>query len=210
MERGFFKSLFDFSFSSFVTVRLIKVIYALFIAGSALLALVFVASSFRASVFAGLFTLLIIAPVLFFLYVILARVYLELVVAIFRIAENTSILAGQGRSLSAPMPPSSGPPPPPPHDGPPPPPTLSGPPPSATPDGPPPPPEDPFPAEPPPPPPVEAEPPPPPPTAEVELPVNGPASTQASPRPAPRVRPRRQAPLRPLRPTTETPPEPPA
>ncbi len=126
MERGFFSSLFDFSFSSFVTVRLIKVIYALFIAGSGFFALLFVVTAFARSTLFGLFVLLIGAPVIFFLYVILARVYLELVVAIFRIAENTSILTGQGRSLSGPPPSSPGgpppPPPPPPHDGPPPPP----------------------------------------------------------------------------------------
>lgn len=128
MERGFFASLFDFSFSSFVTVRLIKVIYALFIAGSAVFALLFVASAFQASVLFGLFVLLIVAPVLFFFYVILARVYLELVVAIFRIAENTSVLAGQGGSLSLPPPPpppSPPSPPPPAPDEPPPPPPPS-------------------------------------------------------------------------------------
>jgi len=104
MARGFFQSLFDFSFSSFITIRLIKVIYALFIAASAFFALILVAGAFSASAVLGLLALLIAAPVLFFFYVILARVYLELVVAIFRIAENTSILAGQGWSLSGPPP----------------------------------------------------------------------------------------------------------
>ncbi|CAN5156624.1 hypothetical protein BH24ACT1_BH24ACT1_00730 [soil metagenome] len=185
MERGFFKSLFDFSFSSFITVRLIKVIYALFIAGSALFALLFVASAFRASVLFGLFVLVIVAPVMFFFYVILARVYLELVVAIFRIAENTSILAGQGRSLSL-SPPTGGPP--------------SSPPPAPPPD------------EPPPPPPSSAPPPPvaepPPETEAIPLPPPDEA-TKEGPGPPP-ARARRQTPLRPRRATSEPPPEPPA
>ena len=182
MERGFFSSLFDFSFSSFVTVRLIKVIYALFIGGSGFFALLFVASAFQASVFFGFFVLLIGAPILFFFYVILARVYLELVVAIFRIAENTSILAGQGRSLSGPPPSSPGGPPPPPpnspHGPPPPPPPHDGPPP----------------------------PPPAPPTVEVEAPPDEPTEEP----PPPLLRPRRRAPLRPRRATSQPPPEPPA
>jgi signal transduction histidine kinase len=189
MERGFFKSLFDFSFSSFITVRLIKVIYALFIAGSALFALAFVASAFRASALFGLFMLLIVAPVLFFFYVIIARVYLELVVAIFRIAENTSILAGRGTNLSAPPPPAPAGPPPPVSDE-----AID---------------DEAIDDEPPPPPPpslADVELPPSPPTAEVELPAE-----DATPRdaPRPRLRPRRQAPLRPRRPASVPPPEPP-
>lgn len=100
MERGFLGSLFDFSFSSFITTRLIKIIYALFIGVSGFVALFFVIGAFASSTVLGLFTLLIAAPVLFFFYVILARVYLELVVAIFRIAENTSVLAGRGHGLA--------------------------------------------------------------------------------------------------------------
>lgn len=188
MERGFFASLFDFSFSSFITIRLIKVIYALFIAGSAVFALLFVASAFRASALFGLFVLLIVAPVLFFFYVILARVYLELVVAIFRIAENTSILAGQGGNLSSP-------PPPPPRP--------------ATP----PPPPPPVPEETPSPPPPPA--PPPSPTTEptpkapaIPLPAAEEAPDDV-PAPPP-ARARRQTPLRPRRATSEPPPEPPS
>jgi len=36
---GFFKSLFDFSFSSFITSRVIKILYILFVLGAALGAL---------------------------------------------------------------------------------------------------------------------------------------------------------------------------
>ena len=181
MERGFFASLFDFSFSSFITIRLIKVIYALFIAGSAVFALLFVASAFRASALFGLFVLLIVAPVLFFFYVILARVYLELVVAIFRIAENTSILAGQGGSLSLPPPPPRPAPPSPPDETPPPPPPA-----------------------PPPSPATE-------PTPEISAIPLPPAEETPDDVPAPPPpRARRQTPLRPRRTTSEPPPEPPA
>lgn len=185
MERGFFASLFDFSFSSFITIRLIKVIYALFIAGSAVFALLFVASAFRASALFGLFVLLIVAPVLFFFYVILARVYLELVVAIFRIAESTSILAGQGGNLSLPPRPATPPPPPPPvpEEAPPPPPPPSAPPPSPT---------------------TE-------PTPEASAIPLPPAEETPDDVPAPPPpRTRRQTPLRPRRATSEPPPEPPS
>lgn len=83
--------LTDWSFTRFITVRLVKVLY---LAGIVLLALVAMAigfSGFRVSFIAGLGTL-ITAPIFFVLALVALRVYLELVVALFRIAENTGAL----------------------------------------------------------------------------------------------------------------------
>jgi hypothetical protein len=120
-EKGFFASLFDVSFTSFVTVRLIKVIYVITLVLIGLAALVFVVAAFADSVGAGVFVLVIVAPLLSLLYVIYARVLLEIVMAIFRIAENTgqgvSLLRAQAAGASVapppvpPAPPSSAPPP---------------------------------------------------------------------------------------------------
>ena len=120
-EKGFFASLFDVSFTSFVTVRLIKVIYVITLVLIGLAALVFVVAAFADSVGAGVFVLVIVAPLLSLLYVIYARVLLEIVMAIFRIAENTgqgvSLLRAQAAGTSVapppvpPAPPSSAPPP---------------------------------------------------------------------------------------------------
>ena len=88
-ERSFLSSLFDISFTSFVTTRIIKVVYVITLVLIGLTALVFVVASFAQSVAGGLFVLLIVAPLLSLLYVIYARVLLELVMAIFRIMEHT-------------------------------------------------------------------------------------------------------------------------
>ncbi len=88
-EKNLLQSLFDFSFSEFVTTRLIRFIFilALIAAGLSTLSLVF--GSFRASFGRGLLFLLL-SPIIFLAWSLLARVWCEMVIVIFRIAENTS------------------------------------------------------------------------------------------------------------------------
>ncbi len=93
---NFFGKLFDLNFNEFITLSIIKVIYVLLIVFAGLGALgilvSFIAQGGGAAV-AGV----ILAPILFLLYVILARVWLEILIVIFRIAENTTELVRQGR-----------------------------------------------------------------------------------------------------------------
>jgi hypothetical protein len=87
-DRGFFSKLFDFSFSEFVTTSVIRVVYALLVVFAALAALaIFV--SLAAQGGGGVVVGLILAPLLFLLYVLIARIYLEVLIVLFRIAEST-------------------------------------------------------------------------------------------------------------------------
>ena len=92
--RGFLSSLFDFSFSSYVTPKLIRVIYVVVVVVAALTALGFLVTAFEINILLGLVTLVILAPLAFLFYVILYRVFLEVVMAVFTIAENTTRMAG--------------------------------------------------------------------------------------------------------------------
>jgi hypothetical protein len=93
---SFFSALFDFSFSEFITTRIIKVLYILSIIGIALISLVILISSFTQGAGAGILGL-IFAIIFFFLYVILARVWMELIIVIFRIAEYARDIARNSR-----------------------------------------------------------------------------------------------------------------
>lgn len=95
--KGFLGSLLDLSFTSLITSKIIKLLYILSIVGAGLAALSLIATSFAASTMAGLFTLLIVAPLVFLVSVIYARVLLEIVIVIFRISEHTAEIAEQGR-----------------------------------------------------------------------------------------------------------------
>lgn len=97
---GFFSSLFDFSFSSFVTTKIIKVLYMLGIVAAALMGVVMFISAASKGAPAAIGGL-IVAPLVFLLGVLYARVVLEIVIVVFRIAENTGEIARQGRSGSA-------------------------------------------------------------------------------------------------------------
>jgi hypothetical protein len=89
-ERGFFGSLFDFSFTSMVTPKIIKVLYALFTAWTALVALVILIISFRTGgAVAGLFVLIVIVPIVVLLMLGIYRVILEAFMVVFRIYEET-------------------------------------------------------------------------------------------------------------------------
>ncbi|MBZ5505666.1 MAG: DUF4282 domain-containing protein [Acidobacteriia bacterium] len=94
---GFLSSLFDLSFTTFVTTKLIKVLFIISIVIAAFASLGLVVSMFATSAIAGIFMLLIGAPLLFFFYVIYARVVMEVLIVIFRCSEYLAEIAKQGR-----------------------------------------------------------------------------------------------------------------
>ncbi len=105
-ERGFLASLFDFGFTTFVTLRFLKVIYGIVMVLIGLGALgVFVS---LASQGAGSAVLaLVLVPIGALLYLVFARIYLELIALLFRIAESTAridqhLTAGGGAGPAGP------------------------------------------------------------------------------------------------------------
>lgn len=95
--RGFFRSLFDLSFSSLVTPKIIKVIYVLTLIAIALLAILFIISAFSTNSGLGALTLLVLAPIFSLFYIVYARVFLEFFIAIFRVAETNAELVALKR-----------------------------------------------------------------------------------------------------------------
>ena len=83
--------VFDFSFKRFVTPRLVRILYVL----SILAALIFALSWMFGGVADGFFnrlTRLITGPLAFLIYLLGARVSMEFVLAVFKIAENVEKL----------------------------------------------------------------------------------------------------------------------
>lgn len=94
--KGIVGSLFDFGFTSFLTPKVIKVLYVLIMV---VLGLAGLGSAFAAgqlSTVAGIFVLVIVAPVLFFVFLALYRIFLELFVVIFRIGEDLRTIRERG------------------------------------------------------------------------------------------------------------------
>ena len=95
---GFFRALFDFSFTEFITSKIIKFLYGLAILSIGLGCLFLVIFAFYRNAGVGVTTLLIIAPLVFIISVIYSRVFLEIIIVIFRIAEHVGEIAKQTRT----------------------------------------------------------------------------------------------------------------
>lgn len=89
---NFIQTLFDFSFDEFVTTKIVKILYGIGIILAAIGTLALIVNGFGNSFGRGLLTLLI-SPVVFIVYTILARVVLETIIVMFRIAENVEKIA---------------------------------------------------------------------------------------------------------------------
>jgi Domain of unknown function (DUF4282) len=115
-QKGFFASLFDTSFSSLVTPRIIKVIYIILLVVLGLVAVVALITGIARGG-ASIIATIIIVPLAFLLYVIFARVYLEIVIVLFKIKDSNEELVAltraQGPGGAPPTAPMSSPPPPP-------------------------------------------------------------------------------------------------
>ena len=93
-------AIFDFSFTNFVTTKLIKLLYAI--------SLIFIVIGFFAMIIGGFvamisdsvpagLAILCVSPFFLVIYILLARVWSEFIIVIFRIAENMAELVEQGR-----------------------------------------------------------------------------------------------------------------
>ena len=91
------EALFDLSFTRFITVSFIKIIYLLGILLLCIGWLGIVITGFANGFVTGLGAI-IIGGLIFLVYLLFLRVWLELIVVIFRIGENTSAMA---RSMGA-------------------------------------------------------------------------------------------------------------
>ncbi|MCK6528787.1 DUF4282 domain-containing protein [Myxococcota bacterium] len=96
---GFFSALLDLSFSNFVTTKIIKVVYVLLLIGVVLGALGMAATGLVALLeeeLAGA-VMILASPFALGIGILLVRVYMELVIVLFRVAEYAGEIAQNTR-----------------------------------------------------------------------------------------------------------------
>jgi len=91
-EGGFFRALFDFSFTQFVTEKIIMALYILAIVLFLFVVIIGVVAAFTQGFWEGIIGL-IFSPVLLLVYIVIVRVWLEFIVVVFRIADHTAATA---------------------------------------------------------------------------------------------------------------------
>lgn len=94
-DAGFLKSLYDFSFSSFVTSKIIRGLYIVTTVLHSLVALLFFIDFARSGNF-GIVRAVIVVPLGYILFLTAARVVLELVMVVFRIGEDLRVIRDGG------------------------------------------------------------------------------------------------------------------
>lgn len=95
-EKGFIGSLFDFSFTSLVTPKIIKALYVLLTIWTVIWALIILRLGFHYGLAAGIFTLIVVEPVFILLTLGVYRVILEAFMVVFRIYEETRKVRERG------------------------------------------------------------------------------------------------------------------
>ncbi len=85
--KGFFASLFDFSFRALVTSKIVPILYVLSTIIVVIWTLVFIIFGFQISVGTGIVAL-VLAPFVFAIAMIYVRVVLELIIVLFRIHDD--------------------------------------------------------------------------------------------------------------------------
>ena len=105
-HEGFLKGLFDTRFGTLITPKIIRVLYILTMIVLALVAISFIIGAFNNSVGWGIAALVVFAPLGFLLYLIVARIWLELVIVAFKINESAQqISAHTATTAGSPPPP---------------------------------------------------------------------------------------------------------
>lgn len=91
-DTGFFAGLLDFSFTSFITLKFLKVIYAVLVVFVLLSGLVmFVSLVSRGG--GAVLVALVLVPLITLLYLVFARVGMEVLAVLFRIGEDVRTIA---------------------------------------------------------------------------------------------------------------------
>ncbi len=99
-QRGFFASLMDTRFSSLITPKLIRFLYVVSMIVLVIGAIVVIAASFASSTGRGVLAL-ILAPIGALIYLIVIRLYLELIIVTFKIRDAADEVAQNTRRAGA-------------------------------------------------------------------------------------------------------------
>jgi Domain of unknown function (DUF4282) len=94
--KGFLASLFDFGFTSFVTPKVIKVLYLLIMIGAVVSSLFYSFLAYTANPALGILTLLVIAPLYTVIVLAIWRIALEFFMVIFRISDDIRSVRERG------------------------------------------------------------------------------------------------------------------
>jgi hypothetical protein len=113
--KGFLRSLYDFSFTSLITTKIIRFVYALLVIVYSVFAVIFFIAGLASGKPAGVFLAIIGVPIGYLIYVIILRIWMEILIVVFRIGDDVHAIrvGGSGPAQSGGVGPGDNAPPPP-------------------------------------------------------------------------------------------------
>ncbi len=99
-RQGFFASLMDTRFNSLITPKLIRFLYVVSMIVLAIGTVIFVIAAFADRASSGIL-MLILAPLVALIYLIVVRLWLELIVVTFKIRDAAEQIAGNTQRPTA-------------------------------------------------------------------------------------------------------------
>lgn len=94
--RGFFRSLYDFKFASFITSRVIRIVYALVVVLYTIFAILsFIVLLVRGGAI-GVVMAIIVVPLVYIIELVFARLLAEFLMVVFRISEDVHAMRNRG------------------------------------------------------------------------------------------------------------------
>ena len=99
-KKCFFSVLFDLNFAEFLTPRIIKLLFMLGLLGAVVFTFLFIVGGFNSGPLGGIVALLL-SPLVFLLMAIACRVWLELIMLGFKIANNTTLMLKNAQDAAA-------------------------------------------------------------------------------------------------------------
>jgi Domain of unknown function (DUF4282) len=98
-SKNFIRSLYDFSFSSFVTLRVIRVLYVLITILYTLVAVIAFIGALIEHKPADILFAIIIVPIAYLIYLTFARIAMEILMVLFNIGKDVRSIRERGENL---------------------------------------------------------------------------------------------------------------
>jgi uncharacterized membrane protein YphA (DoxX/SURF4 family) len=90
--KGLLRSLYDFGFTSLITTRIIKFVYALLVISYSIVAVILLLVGLASRNSAGILFAIIFVPIFYLIYLIMLRILMEMIVVFFKIGEDVHVI----------------------------------------------------------------------------------------------------------------------
>lgn len=94
--KGLLKSLFDFQFTSLITIRIIRFVYLLIVILYTIGAVMFFILGLASGTATGVLSALVVIPLAYLVYLILTRIWMEILIVVFRIGDDIHAIRQAG------------------------------------------------------------------------------------------------------------------